>query len=633
MPLVVATGLVKAYGAHTVLDGVDFRVHTGERVGLVGTNGSGKSTLVRLLVGEEQPDVGTIARRRDASLGHLPQVPTFDGDPTVREAVVAGLAAWSLAKARYDALSEALSDPDADHTTALDQQAQAAADVERLGGWDRMPEVEAMLGFLGLDRPEAKVATLSGGEQRRVAMARLFVARPDVMVLDEPTNHLDIDTIDWLEGYLAEIPSALVLVTHDRYLLDRVVTRTVEVDRGHTYSYEGGYGEYLEEKANRLALAERTEQNRQNFLRTEIEWLRRQPKARSTKQKARIQRAEAAKGMSAPPEEKRVELLANVAGSGRTVLEVRDLHLEIAGRVLVDTLTMTLLQGERLGIVGPSGAGKTSLLRALLGELAPTRGAVVQGRGFKVAYFDQQRTGLDESKTVYENAIGNATKIQIGEDVIEPRSYLERFLFDGARHRQPVSSLSGGERARVALAKILREPASLLILDEPTNDLDLTTLSALESMLIDGGSTAIVVTHDRWFLDRVATSVLVLPGDGRAVRDASGWQAYVREREAMKKRREEEASRAALSSRPAPKTAPKKPAFGARERARLDEILEEIDDAETRAAALEAQLGEPAVYSDGDAVKRVNAELADLRAELAALTEEWEALEQLQASA
>ncbi|MCC6648691.1 MAG: ABC-F family ATP-binding cassette domain-containing protein [Polyangiaceae bacterium] len=629
MPLLVATGLVKAYGAHTVLGGVDFRVHTGERVGLVGTNGSGKSTLVRLLVGEEQPDAGTIARRRDATLGHLAQVPTFDGDPTAREAVVAGLAAWSAALERHEALGDALARGDGDHDRLLDEQASAAADVERLGGWDRDPEIDAMLGFLGLTRPDARVSTLSGGEQRRVAIARLFVARPDVLVLDEPTNHLDLDTIDWLEGYLAEVTSALVLVTHDRYLLDRVVARTVEVDHGRAYSYDGGYGEYLEEKATRLALAERTEQNRQNFLRTEIEWLRRQPKARSTKQKARIQRAESAKREAPPPEAGHVELRANVSGSGRTVLEVRDLGLELGGRVLVRDLTMTLLQGERLGVVGPSGAGKTTLLRALLGEIAPTRGQVVPGRGFKVAYFDQARSGLDEKKTVFENAIGDATRVQLGEAVLEPRSYLERFLFDGARQRQPVGSLSGGERARVALAKILREPASLLVLDEPTNDLDLSTLSALEAMLVEGGSTAIVVTHDRWFLDRVSTGVLVLPGDGSAIRDASGGEAYVRARDSLKRRLAEDAARAR-----APKLAerrPSRPAFGARERARLDDVIGELGDAEATVAALLDRLGDPAVYSDGDAVKRVHAELDAARAEVSELTTEWEALEALAA--
>ncbi len=631
MPLVVATGLVKAYGPHTVLGGVDFRVHTGERVGLVGTNGSGKSTLVRLLVGDEAPDAGTIARRRDATLGHLPQVPRFDGDPTVREAVVAGLAGWAAARARHEALGESLSRGDVDHARLLEEQAAAAADVERLGGWDRGPEIDAMLGFLGLVRPDARVSELSGGEQRRVAMARLFVARPDVLVLDEPTNHLDLDTIDWLEGYLDELTSALVLVTHDRYLLDRVVTRTVEVDHGRAYSYDGGYGEYLEEKATRLALAERTEQNRQNFLRTEIEWLRRQPKARSTKQKARIQRAEAAKREAPPPEDRRVELSANVSGSGRTVLEVRGLGLELGGRTLVRELTMTLLQGERLGVVGPSGAGKTTLLRALLGELTPTRGEVVRGRGFKVAYFDQGRTGLDDQKTVFENAIGDATRVQLGDSVLEPRSYLERFLFDGARLRQPVGSLSGGERARVALAKILREPTSLLILDEPTNDLDLATLSALEAMLIEGGSTAIVVTHDRWFLDRVSSSVLVLPGDGSAVRDASGYQAYAREREALRARL---AAETAASARPAPAPQrPARPAFGAKQRARLDDVMVELEDAEAEVARLLERLGDPSVYSDGEAVKRVQAELDDARADVDALTGEWEALEALAAGA
>src|SRR4051812_13708241 len=375
VPVLTAQDLHKSYGVQQILCGVTLTIRTGERVGLVGNNGSGKSTLARILGGVEAPDTGTVSRRRGADVAYLDQDPAFEGTLTPRDVVQAGLAAWSEAKARHEQASASLGRGEGDLAALLDAQTSAAADVERLGGWDMTHRVEAILGHVGVLRPDAPMSTLSGGERRRTALARILVARPALAILDEPSNHLDVETVEWLEGYLlGEYEGALLLITHDRYLLDRVAERTLEIDQGLVHSYDGGYWEYLEAKAERLAHEARTEQNRQNFLRRELEWLRRQPKARTTKQKARIQRAEEARAVVAPRAEKTAVLALDATRTGKTILELRKLTLSIGGRTLAKDLDFILTPGERLGVVGRNGTGKTTLLKAILGEIAPASG-------------------------------------------------------------------------------------------------------------------------------------------------------------------------------------------------------------------------------------------------------------------
>src|SRR6185437_12757244 len=336
VPVLTAQEIHKSYGPQHVLRGVTLTIRTGKRVGLVGNNGSGKSTLARILGGVEQPDSGTLSRRRGAEVAYLDQDPVFPPDLTPRLVVEGGLAAWSDAKARHEQASQALAKGHGDEAALLQEQEQAAADVERLGGWDVMHKVEAILGHVGVLRPDQPMGTLSGGERRRTALARILVARPALAILDEPSNHLDVETVEWLEEYLIdEHPGALLLITHDRYLLDRVATRTLEVAEGAVHSYDGGYQDYLEAKAERMAHEMRTEANRQNFLRRELEWLRRQPKARTTKQKARIERAEAAKGQAAPKQEKSAVLALDAVRTGKTILELKKLTLTIGGLTLV----------------------------------------------------------------------------------------------------------------------------------------------------------------------------------------------------------------------------------------------------------------------------------------------------------
>jgi ATP-binding cassette subfamily F protein uup len=647
VPVLTAQDLHKSYGTRQILSGVSVAIRTGERVGLVGLNGSGKSTLARILAGIEQPDSGTIARRRGAEIAVLEQDPPFIEDQTARDVVLSGLRAWSEAKARYDAAGQELSraGEGAASAAALEAQAEAAADVERLGGWDMMHKVEAILGHVGVSRPDAPMKVLSGGDRRRVALARILVARPALAVLDEPSNHLDVETVEWLERYLIDdYPGAILLITHDRYLLDRVATRTLEIDSGQVYSYEGGYEDYLEAKAERLAHEARTESNRQNFLRRELEWLRRQPKARSTKQKARIQRAEAAKGVIAPKAERAAQLAMESTRTGKTILEIRGLDIELGGRRLVTGLDFILGKGERLGVVGRNGTGKTTLLRAILGEIAPMKGEIILGKNTVPAYFDQHRSNLDESASIFDNVAIDRTRVEVGDETLDMRSYLERFLFDSHKQRQPVSSLSGGERARVALAKMLSQSANLVMLDEPTNDLDVATLGALEQMLTDYDGSAIVVTHDRWFLNRVATSILAFEGDGKVVRYAGNYDGYREQKAASEAQAAEAQAAAASAPAPEPKggggsagagsTPEAKPgkaegkALTYAERRELEGIIDRIDEAEQAVAALEAELSDPSLYAKrGHEVPALRERLEKAKAEAKRLTARWEELE------
>jgi ABC transport system ATP-binding/permease protein len=629
VPIVDAKRLGKSYGDHVVLGQVDVTIRTGERVGVVGDNGAGKSTLSRILAGLEAPDSGTVSRRRGASVLYLEQVPRFDGDPSAEQAVRSGLSAWSAAVARYEAVSRALAAGGGELETLLEDQTRLADELDRLGGWEQNHRVASLLGHLGIDRVDASISTLSGGEQRRVALARLLIARPDLAILDEPTNHLDAETIDWLEQYLLEEhQGALLLITHDRYLLDRVAERTLEIANGEVFSYDGGYELYLEQKAERLAHAQRTEQNRQNFLRRELEWLRRQPKARSTKQKARTQRAETAVAARAPRHEVRASLDIDVAPSGKTILELRELGIDFAGRELVSSFDLFLTEGERVGIVGRNGIGKTTLLRVVQGELPPTRGSVQIGKNTKIAYFDQERSALDDERSVYDNVVGDQPRIELAGSVIEPRSFLERFAFYGLKQRQPVGALSGGERARVALARMLRQSANLVILDEPTNDLDVATLGALESMLLEYAVTALIVTHDRWFLDRVATAIVAFEGDGRVLRYPGNFESYRRLRAQGQKR--SEPPEPAEPERPpdrAPPAGKKKKRLTHAEERELAEVLERIAGVEARVLELERHLADPTSYHDGKDVRAEMQELDSAKNELEQLMLRWEELE------
>jgi len=502
-PIVTATEVSRAYGARVVLDRVSVAIEAGERVGLLGANGSGKSTLAKMLAGIEAPDTGTVATRRGLTVSYLEQEPKFTLGATAFEAVERALVRWRAAIARYEAAAERVARGDGSPEVLAKEQADAAEEVERQGGWDASHRVRTFLERLGVANIHGPVDQMSGGERRRVALARILAENPELAVLDEPTNHLDPDTVEWLEDYLVEsFRGAILLVTHDRYVLDRVVQRIVEIDRGRATTFEGNYAKYLAIREERAAQEAREEANRQNLLRIERDWLLRQAPARTSKQKARIQRA-----MELEQEAQSARLsrrgegtatfdAASVRGSKR-LLEASKLSKRFGDRTLFHDVDLIVQRGERIGIVGPNGAGKTTLARILLGQIAPDAGSVTLAPSAITKYLDQNRSDLDEEQLVIDAVGDGSEKVRLGDQWMRVESYLDRFMFGADKLRQRVSGLSGGERARLALARMLRGEANVLVLDEPTNDLDLPTLAVLEQMLLTFEGAVIVITHDR----------------------------------------------------------------------------------------------------------------------------------------
>ena len=627
VPILVAENLRKAYGDVTLLDGVDLSIHEGERVGLVGSNGAGKTTLARILLGIDTADEGRVARRREATIRYLSQEPELPMEQTARDVVFDGLGAWADAFRTHEALSQRIAAEEPGWEGLLHEQAASAHEVERLGGWERSRQVDVLLEQLGMRQILRPIEELSGGERRRVALARLLVEEPTLAILDEPTNHLDADTIEWLETYLKQqYGGALLLITHDRYVLDRVVTRTLEIDQGQVHSYAGGWQSYLTAKAERMAHASRAEANRKNLLRTELEWLRRSPKARTSKSKARVDRAVALRDAQGPQVERAARFELQRERLGGTVLEAHDLSLELGGHELVRSLSFVLQRGERVGIVGPNGAGKTTLLKSILGTLEPSGGRVVVGKNTKFAYFDQGRSGLDDEQSLQHNVAGDRSHVEFQGKSVDIRSYLKRFLFEPHRARDRVAALSGGERARAALAKMLLLPANVLVLDEPTNDLDVSTLATLEEMIVEGESTALIVCHDRYFLDRVATGILAFEEDGQVTAYAGNYTDY-RERRAERDASRERTSRT-VDKPEKRNTTPKPRKLSYKEKIELERIVGSIEQAETTAAEIESTLSDPTLYAErASEVPAIVERQREIQEDLERLMSRWMELE------
>jgi ABC transport system ATP-binding/permease protein len=638
MSLLSAHDIEKSYGAHRVLASVTATISPGERVGLVGNNGSGKTTLVRVLAKVDAPDVGVVMQRRGSRIGYLPQLPQLDESLTAIEAASRGLERWQTVRHEHELVSRRLDAEGAAlgaeaRQQLLDRQAELAQQIELMGGWDQEHRANAILQQLHVHDVNAKVATMSGGERRRVALSALLVSEPDVLILDEPTNHLDTDSIDWLEQYLEDsYKGALLVITHDRYFLDRVVQRTWELNAGTVQSYQGGWEAYLTAKAERESQEARTEANRQNFLRTELEWLRRQPKARGTKQKARISRAEDAIGTAAPKVARAVQLEVGSRRQGSEVLVLEGVSVKRGERTLIRNLDLIVTPGQRIGVLGPNGSGKTSLFQTITQQVPPSEGVARLGKNTRIGYFAQTRTELDESLSVAENVADKRTMLTLAGREISIYSYLERFLFRGEEIRKKVAVLSGGERARVALAKLLLSPANLLLLDEPTNDLDIMTMGSLEQMLCEFPGSVMVVSHDRYFLDRVATSILAFEGDAKVGHYEGDYSSYSRLR----------AERARLASgsaraEPPPAAPPAAEPAAARGKAvklsyketrELAEIEQTILDAEAEVTRLEQELGDPGLYRrDAARAGQLNVELAAARERVSKLMDRWQELE------
>jgi ATP-binding cassette subfamily F protein uup len=652
--LLHAAGLSLAYGSRTVFEGLTFTLDEGERVGLVGVNGSGKSSLMRMLARAAEPDRGEVQLRRGALVTYLPQEPSFPEGATVASELEVARAPLRAALATHAEVAARLAaeTDEAAHDRLLAELGHLSDRVEQLGGWDTAHEARRLLDRLGVRDWDRPVAELSGGTRKRVAIARALLTHPDLLLLDEPTNHLDADTVDWLEEELDQLKGALLLVTHDRYFLDDLVDRIVEITPGAgVTSYPGNYEAYLEQKLEAEELAASAQHKRERWIAQEVAWLRRGVEARRTKSKARIQRARrlmAERGFARP----RVAdfKVAAPPRLSHVVLEARGVSKRFAARAVLDGVSFTLQRGERVGIVGANGVGKTTFLRVLLGELAPDAGEVVAGKRTQVAYYDQQRARLDPEVTVYEAAGGSppGSPGAVGEDFVELsgrkvalRDYLDDLLFPTSVQRMQVKALSGGERNRLLLAKLFLEGANVLVLDEPTNDLDLVTLNVLERLLLDFDGSVLLVTHDRYFLDKVATAILAFEGDGRAVRYEGNYEMYrtLKEQAEAAKMVEREAStplaprsgeRAGERGETPRARKPGKLSF--KEQRELDGMEAAILTAEERKAALEGALSDPATYQKaGAAVASVRAELDEVTAEVERLYARWQELEALRA--
>ena len=606
--------LVVRHGTQSVLEGATLTILEGERVGLVGRNGSGKSTFLQIAAGATQPDSGEVALRRDLVTGYMPQVFDLDDTRTVHANIMSG------AQRILDLLAE--------YETAPAESARSGLLLEQIqhaDGWALEHRIKSLITNLHAPEEDRIVGTLSGGEKRRVALCRALLPRPDFLLLDEPTNHLDTGSIEWLEDFLARYSGTCLFVTHDRYFLDRVATRIVELSRGQFSNYEGTYTDYLLARAQRMAVEEMQERKRQKFLKRELEWVRRGPRARRTKSVDRIDRYFEMAAQEAPEPELDVDLIIPPAPKlANRVIELREVTLDLGGRVLFRDLSLQLQHGERLGIVGRNGLGKSSLLKLMLGQLEPARGEVEIGTRTEINYVDQNRMLLDEEKTVWEEVSDGSESVKLGEESITLRGYLRRFLFSEDQINTRIAQLSGGERSRVLLAKILKRGGNVLMLDEPTNDLDLGTLRLLEEALVAFGGCVIVVSHDRYFLNRVCTSILAFDDDGAVRYHVGNYDRY------LEKRASPPIGKVVEKGGESSGTAAKPRKLKYKEARELETIEAEILAAESNAARLEIAFAEPELFRQPkEEWTALETELAAARQQVATLYARWEALEKL----
>jgi len=502
-------GLNKTYpGGKKVLDNIHLSFYPDAKIGVLGVNGAGKSTLLRIMAGIDKEFTGEGFVAEGARVGYLPQEPHLDAALTVRENVMLGVAEKKAVLDRYNDLAMNYSDETADEMTRLQDE------IEAKGLWDLDSQVDQAMEALGCPPDDADVTNLSGGERRRVAICRLLLEQPELLLLDEPTNHLDAETVNWLEGHLRQYPGAILIVTHDRYFLDNVTGWILELDRGRGIPYEGNYTSWLKQKQKRLAQEASEDKARQRALEAESEWIAASPKARQAKSKARIQRYEELVAKSNEKAPTTAQIVIPIAERlGANVIDFEHIAKGYGDTLLIDDLSFKLPPGGIVGVIGPNGAGKTTLFRMITGQEQPDSGAIVIGESVKLGYVDQSRDALHANKTVWEEISEGNDVIYLGKREINSRAYCGAFNFKGADQQKKVGQLSGGERNRVHLAKMLKSGANVLLLDEPTNDLDVDTLRALEEALVDFAGCAVIISHDRFFLDRIATHILAYEGD------------------------------------------------------------------------------------------------------------------------
>jgi len=516
-----------------VLENITLAFYPGAKIGVIGTNGSGKSSLIRIMAGVDKEFIGEAKPHPGTKIGYFAQEPDLGSARTVIDAVNEGVADIRALISEFEAVSMKLGEPlsDDEMTKVLDKQAALQDKIDAADAWNLDQRLQLAMDALRLPPPDAEIAKLSGGERRRVALCRILLSRPDMLLLDEPTNHLDAESVAWLERFLQEYPGTVVAVTHDRYFLDDVAEWILELDRGKGYPFKGNYTSWLEQKSARLALEEKSESARQRKLKQELEWVRASPRARQAKSKARLAAYEelvnkADKGSSDPTE------ISIPPGPrlGENVIDAIDLRKGFGDRLLIDDLDFRLPRSGIVGVIGPNGAGKTTLFRMLVGEDKPDGGELKIGNTVKIAYVDQSRSSLKPDNSVFQEISGGQEKISLGSREIASRAYCSWFGFKGSDQQKKLGTMSGGERNRVHLAKLLKEGGNLLLLDEPTNDLDVDTLRALETAMLDFPGCAVIISHDRWFLDRIATHILAFEGDSKVVWFEGNYRDYEEDR-------------------------------------------------------------------------------------------------------
>ncbi len=525
-----------------ILRDISLSFFPGAKIGVLGLNGSGKSTLLKIMSGVDKEIEGEARAQAGIKVGYLPQEPVLDEAKTVRAVVGEGVGDVQGLIDRFNAISDRFAEPmsDEEMNKLMEEQAKMQDRIDAAGGWELERKLEIAADALRLPPWDAVVGQLSGGEKRRVALCRLLLSKPDMLLLDEPTNHLDAESVAWLEHFLEEYPSTVIAVTHDRYFLDNVAEWILELDRGHGIPWQGNYSSWLEQKAQRLAQEERQQDALAKTLKRELEWVRTNPKARQAKSKARLQRYEELASQEFQKRNETNEIYIPPGDRlGDLVIECKDVRKGFGDRLLIEALSFSLPAGGIVGIIGPNGAGKTTLFRMLTGVEKPDAGEIRVGPSVKLAYVDQSRQALNDKNTVWQEISGGLDLIKVGNYETSSRGYVGRFNFKGVQQQQFIGDLSGGERNRVHLAKVLKAGGNVLLLDEPTNDLDIETLRALEEALVAFPGCAVVISHDRWFLDRIATHILAFEGDSQVVWFEGNYQEYV---EDHKRRRGEDAS-------------------------------------------------------------------------------------------
>ncbi len=630
MPLLRLTNVSIAFGTHALLKDAEFQLDPGERVGLLGRNGEGKSTLMKIIAGDILPDHGDIWRQPELRLAWLEQAPDLPDDATIYDAVAGGLGDLGGWITRYHALSMTMS---YDDDKALQELGDLQHKLEAHNGWHFQQRVETTLNKLDLPG-ELKISGLSGGWKRRVALARALVIEPEVLLLDEPTNHLDFESIAWLEEQMLNFQGAVLFVTHDRAFLQKLATRIIDLDRGNLVSWQGTYDDYLRRKA--AALEDEANQNAEfdKKLAEEEVWIRQGVKARRTRNEGRVRALEKLRDERAQRRNQQGTsklTLGRGDASGKKVIEVTDINFAYQDRQIIKNFSTLIQRGDKIGLIGPNGAGKSTLLKLLLKQLEPDSGIVDQGTKLEIAYFDQLRDQLDPEISVADTVADGNDFIDIAGNRRHVMSYLGDFLFAPARARSPVKSLSGGEKNRLLLARLFTKPANLIVMDEPTNDLDLETLELLEEKLVNYDGTLLLVSHDRAFLDNVVTSVFVLEGNGEVQEFIGGytdWIAYtemVKKTEVAKKPVVEKSTKSTTFVAP-PATAKKKLSF--KEQQELDKLPALIDQLETRQAELTQQMGRPEFYKqEAAAVAAVLEDLKQTEENLELAFKRWDLLE------